>query len=370
MKYTAAISAHGSEDRAGKTPESLAVPPGFPDIDPESLAVPPGFPDIDPESLAVPPGFPVRDETAPRVRDDNRAGTKKMVGDDLENLFQRHNQELKAEVKGETVLRQVPGGVTVLNPAQTTGMGGFHFHDESTPAVAQHEVKGRTSTRSVGEQGSETPGVEPAPKPAGNSEAFSQWDGAERQNNPETGKGSPAFPGNHLSLGDPDAPVRGPGEVLSRQPSETDKGRLHEEILSQVRDKLANHNPVSGDSRIVLKLNPGELGELQLNVHMEARKMSVEVTAQNPVVKEALLQNLDQLKDTLSRQNIQMERFDVSTGTGQQGAGQSFREGRQTAHRLFDETPFSPAGYFREDEVAASVAGWEQRENSLVDMRL
>ncbi|MRR58602.1 MAG: flagellar hook-length control protein FliK [Deltaproteobacteria bacterium] len=321
-------------------------------------------------SLSEPPGFPEIDETGPRGKENNRSITKKAAGNDLENLFQRHNQELKAEVKGETVLRQLPGGVTVLNPAQTTGMGGVSFRDEGASAAALLEPKGRASSRTMEEQGLEPPGAEAAGVLDGKREAFSQWDGAERHDNPEAGKGTQPFPGNSVSFGDPEAQVRGVEETQFPQATESDRGRVHEEILSQVREKLANHNPVSGDSRITLKLNPGELGELQLNVRMEDRKMSVEVTAQNPVVKEALLQNLDQLKDTLSRQHIHMERFDVSTGTGQQGAGQSFREGRQTAHRQFDDLPFSPAGYFREDQVAASVAGWEPREHSLVDMRL
>lgn len=342
MKNTRAFSAQGSDGLAGKNPGSLSEPPGFPEID----------------------------ETGPKGKENIRSATKKAAGNDQENLFQRHNQELKAAVRGETVLRQLPGGVTVLNPAQTTGMGGVSFRDEGASAAAQLDPKGRASSRTREEQGLEPPGVEAAEVLDGKREAFSQWDGAERHDNPEAGKGSQPFPGNSVSFGDPHAQVRGVEETRLPQATESDRGKLHEEILSQVREKLANHNPVSGDSRITLKLNPGELGELQLHVRMEDRKMSVEVTAQNPVVKEALLQNLDQLKDTLSRQHIHMERFDVSTGTGQQGAGQSFREGRQTAHRQFDELPLSPAGYFREDQVAASAAAWEPRENSLVDMRL
>jgi len=342
MKRMNVFSAHRSDGVDGKNPGSSAVPPGFPEID----------------------------ETDSRVTENHRGGTNKVVGNGLENVMQRHDQELKSEVKGETVLRQLPGGVTVLNPAQTTGRVGVTLRDEGSSAVTQLEAKGRTSIRSVEEQGLETAEVEPAEALNGKREASSPWDGAERHGNSEAGKGSQAFTVNPTSLAEPEVQVRGIEETQSSHASDTDKGRLHEEILSQVREKLANHTPVSGDGRITIKLNPGELGELQLNVRMDDRKMSVEVTAQNPVVKEALLQNLDQLKDTLSRQNIQMERFDVSTGTGQQGAGQSFREGRQTAHRQFDDMPFSPAGYFREDTAAAAVAGWEPRENSLVDMRL
>jgi len=98
--------------------------------------------------------------------------------------------------------------------------------------------------------------------------------------------------------------------------------------------------------------------------------MTVDITAQNPVVKEALLQNIDQLKDTLLRQNISMERFNVTTGDGGgQAFNQSFREGRQTAYQTPDTHSYPLSGYYQEDSQASQVAFGDSKENSLVDMR-
>ena len=84
------------------------------------------------------------------------------------------------------------------------------------------------------------------------------------------------------------------------------------------------------DGSITLKLHPEELGELKINMRMEDQHLKVEITTQNQSVKDALMQNLDILKETLSRQNISMERFDV-TADMKQSMYQGSRDGRHTS---------------------------------------
>jgi len=159
-------------------------------------------------------------------------------------------------------------------------------------------------------------------------------------------------------------------EPLSEVPRESEVSALHENIVSQVREKLLNQDPTGTVSKITLKLNPHELGELQINVRLENQKMTVDITAQNQVVKEALLQNIDQLKETLLRQNISMERFNVSTGDGGgQAFQQSFREGRQTEYQTPGTFSYPVSGYYQEDSQLSQAAFGDARENSLVDMR-
>ncbi len=300
-------------------------------------------------------------------------GAEKAVNGDREGMSRRNSLELKAEVKGEAVLRQVPWGATAANPARTTGTGAVSSRDVAQAAAGRPDPTARTESVVAGKQ------AEPAPEASGTAATgglsgengpFSSRGGAQQRHDTGTGDGSRHFPGNPAGFGNVETPVRGLEETRAGRVFGGERERLHEEVLSQVRERLANHSEGSGDGRVTLRLNPRELGELQLNVRMEDRRMSIEVTAQNPVVKEALLQNLDQLKDTLSRQNIQMERFEVTTGTGQQGTGQSFREGRQSGYRQDGDTRYLPTGYFREETVTVPVTGWEQREHSLVDMRL
>ncbi|OGU05454.1 MAG: hypothetical protein A2075_14975 [Geobacteraceae bacterium GWC2_58_44] len=93
------------------------------------------------------------------------------------------------------------------------------------------------------------------------------------------------------------------------------KGALHESILSQVKDGVITHDG-KGNGKMSITLNPGELGELKIQVRMEDNRLRVEVQADNRMVKDLLMSNLDSLKEALSGKNFTMEGFDVSTGGG------------------------------------------------------
>lgn len=93
------------------------------------------------------------------------------------------------------------------------------------------------------------------------------------------------------------------------------KSALHESILAQVKDGVVTHDD-KGNSQISIRLNPGELGELKIQVRMDDNRLHVEVQADNKMVKDLLMSNLDSLKDSLTAKNFSMEGFDVSTGSG------------------------------------------------------
>ena len=91
------------------------------------------------------------------------------------------------------------------------------------------------------------------------------------------------------------------------------KGALHESLLSQIKDGAITHDG-KGNGEMSIRLNPGELGELKIQVRMEDNRLRVEVHADNRMVKDLLMSNLDSLKEALSSKNFTMEGFDVSTG--------------------------------------------------------
>jgi flagellar hook-length control protein FliK len=207
-------------------------------------------------------------------------------------------------------------------------------------------------------------------KPVLKQEGFSAQGNSTMSHDSETGGGNQGFFPATGSSGSFDTVIKGRMEPLSEVPRESEVSALHENIVSQVREKLLNQDPTGTVSKITLKLNPHELGELQINVRLENQKMTVDITAQNQVVKEALLQNIDQLKETLLRQNISMERFNVSTGDGGgQAFQQSFREGRQTEYQTPGTFSYPVSGYYQEDSQLSQAAFGDARENSLVDMR-
>jgi flagellar hook-length control protein FliK len=93
------------------------------------------------------------------------------------------------------------------------------------------------------------------------------------------------------------------------------KSALHESILAQVKDGVLTHDG-KGNGQMSIRLNPGELGELKIQVRMEDNRLRVEVQADNRMVKDLLMSNLDSLKESLTAKNFSMEGFDVSTGAG------------------------------------------------------
>jgi len=110
-------------------------------------------------------------------------------------------------------------------------------------------------------------------------------------------------------------------------------GRMapEQQAMKQVTDRLDAHQIKQGADQITLKLSPEHLGNLQLNIRMDDQQVRVEIVAEHRAVRDALLQQVEQLKESLSRQNIKMESFDVTTanngGLNQQQAG----DWRQTA---------------------------------------
>lgn len=86
-----------------------------------------------------------------------------------------------------------------------------------------------------------------------------------------------------------------------------------ENVLAQVKETLALHNPKEA-KQITMTLNPAELGELKINVSMDGQQLKVHVVAENAMVKDVLLANIDTLKESLAKQNVTVERFNVSTG--------------------------------------------------------
>jgi hypothetical protein len=166
------------------------------------------------------------------------------------------------------------------------------------------------------------------------------------------------------------AELRTTGESrIATTPLPDAKNPLGEHINNQIREKLDASGHGSNNGQITLKLHPEELGELKINMRMVDQHLKIEIITQNPSVKEALMQNLDTLKETLSRQNIAMDRFDVSADL-RQGLHQGGRDGRQmTQDNRVINTGFQLAAALDGDAAPNLQYSWES-ENSLVNLML
>ncbi|MEI6702955.1 MAG: flagellar hook-length control protein FliK [Deltaproteobacteria bacterium] len=88
-----------------------------------------------------------------------------------------------------------------------------------------------------------------------------------------------------------------------------------EQVVKQVSDHCARHEIKTGSEQIVLRLSPENLGELKVNLRMENQRLTVEIVTENRMVRDAILQNSDTLKESLAKQNIKMDSFSVSSGS-------------------------------------------------------
>ena len=120
--------------------------------------------------------------------------------------------------------------------------------------------------------------------------------------------------------------------------AENSKSVPQELIGRQVTDRLASHDIKQGNDQISLKLSPENLGNLQLNMRMDDNRLKLEIVAENRGVRDALLQQADELKETLARQNIKVDSFNVTTGNGHQPQHQS-ADWRQMAQEQRQHQP-------------------------------
>jgi flagellar hook-length control protein FliK len=143
-----------------------------------------------------------------------------------------------------------------------------------------------------------------------------------------------------------------------------------EQIMNQVREKLAEHRITQDNGQVTIRLNPAELGELKISVRMDDQRLRVEIVAENKNVKDALMENLGSLKETLARQNVEMKQFDVATGS-RQFFNQGFREGMQQDQQQYVAPRQSGWMTGRSaDAPQTEPVAWQPRDNALLDMMM
>ncbi|MBI2354699.1 MAG: flagellar hook-length control protein FliK [Deltaproteobacteria bacterium] len=144
-----------------------------------------------------------------------------------------------------------------------------------------------------------------------------------------------------------------PGSSAAPLQDVTTRSAVSEHVARQVGEHLANRDIKAGSEQIVIRLSPEHLGDLTLNMRMENQRLSVEILTDNRMVRDALLQNSDTLKDSLAKQNIKMDSFDVSTGGNNGGsAGRDQGDWRELA-RQRQNNAWMPAGGYRLPDRAA-----------------
>jgi flagellar hook-length control protein FliK len=143
-----------------------------------------------------------------------------------------------------------------------------------------------------------------------------------------------------------------------------------EQVTRQVAERLINHDIKIGSDQISLKLSPENLGNLQLNMRMEDQHLKLEIVAENRGVRDALLLQKDELKETLARQNIQMDSFTVTTGNG----GNNQQQSRDWRQMTADQRQYQPQNASTQNRgysgiFDAPMQYFAPQYNSTIDVR-
>jgi flagellar hook-length control protein FliK len=119
------------------------------------------------------------------------------------------------------------------------------------------------------------------------------------------------------------------------QPVQAEAARAenHEQVARQVQEQLTNHTLKPGNDQITFKLSPDNLGDIKVNLSLEDHHLKVEIVTETNTARDSLLQHVDSLKESLSRQNISIDKFNVTTGGGG-GAGNQANHNAQAWSQL------------------------------------
>ena len=161
-----------------------------------------------------------------------------------------------------------------------------------------------------------------------------------------------------------------PLQAVAEEPSRL---ILHENIAGQVRERISTHEIKAGSDQIVFRLSPENLGEIKVHLRLEDQRLRVEIVAENRVAREGLIQHMDSLKESLSRHNISMDKFTVTSGESQangQGGSGAQNEWRELARNRQSQQWMTSGGYrIPTDEPVPLRQGYlGGREHSMLDV--
>ncbi len=95
------------------------------------------------------------------------------------------------------------------------------------------------------------------------------------------------------------------------------EAKLVQRVLRGV-EQLAN-----GGGQVRLRLHPPELGSLQMSLRMEAGQVYAKLEVESTTARDALLNNVQALKDRMAEQGMQVAAFEVEVSTDSSGLGNS-----------------------------------------------
>jgi flagellar hook-length control protein FliK len=139
------------------------------------------------------------------------------------------------------------------------------------------------------------------------------------------------------------------------------------QIVNQVMDRIAVER--SGNlNRIVVKMNPEELGEVKLALTMEKDQLRAQLLTQNQQVQEILQKHLPKLHEALSQQGLKLEDIQVGVDSNRHSDQGAFANHRQpdSFRRHFN----APAGISNNVPVQPAIGSARSVSNQGLSLRI
>lgn len=144
------------------------------------------------------------------------------------------------------------------------------------------------------------------------------------------------------------------GTVLQDGGNEFNVAHVIEQVAYAIQGTQA------GGQELKLQLNPPDLGLLQVNVSVHDGVLSARLETQNPTTQQILVDNLSQLKNSLTQQGVAFDRIEVNLAGSQTGSGGSGPGGSGTGDPAFGRQqdggyPWDQTQVFAQSESDDSV---------------
>jgi flagellar hook-length control protein FliK len=120
--------------------------------------------------------------------------------------------------------------------------------------------------------------------------------------------------------------------VASSQRSQKPNAPLPNYLMDQMGRQIARAIN-RGDGVIRFQLKPPEMGFVKLEMQLTDNQLSLSVAAENSSVKELLLSNIHELRETLQSQGIRIDKLDIQLNNDFNQSLANFQEGRQKESR-------------------------------------
>ncbi len=178
-----------------------------------------------------------------------------------------------------------------------------------------------------------------------------------------------------LNSGLPGSPTAQQGnQPLQTAPVETGSIRLasgeflsENQIVDQVLERISVDR-IGEQSRIVVKMNPEELGEVKLALTMEKDQLRAQLLTQNHQVQEILEKHLPKLHEALNQQGVKLEDIQVGVDSNRHSGREGFADHRQPEN--FHRHQNAPTGSVNNDLLHTATASARSASTEGLSLRI